>query len=86
MSLPEDSTTTPALESVAFIYLRLYVIPFHIVLWHVYVIFIGHMYLYYVWAMGVFTTSWWVVNQPIVVVILIYAYLCHRLVVLPLLI
>ena len=27
------------------------------------------MYLCYDWAMGVFTTSWWVVNQPIVVVI-----------------
>ena len=35
--------------------------------------------------MGVFTTSWWVVNQPIVVVIFIYAFSCFRLVILPLL-
>ena len=31
------------------------------------------MYLYYVLTMGVFTTSWWVVNQPIVVVMFLIA-------------
>ena len=44
-----------------------------------------HVYLSYVLTMVVFTTSWWVVNQPIVVDIFIYAFSCFRLVILPLL-
>ena len=35
--------------------------------------------------MRMFTTSWWVVNQPIVVVIFTYTLSCFRLVILPLL-
>ena len=35
--------------------------------------------------MGVFTTSWWVVNQPIVVDIFTYVFSCFRLFILLLL-
>ena len=33
-----------------------------------------HCIYVYVLTMGVFTTSWWVVNQPIVMFILVYAF------------
>ena len=33
----------------------------------------GHVYLFYVLTMEVFTTSWWVVNQSIVAIVFIYA-------------
>ena len=39
----------------------------------------GHMYLSYVLTMDVFTTSWWVVNQPIVVIIFLYALTSYKL-------
>ena len=32
----------------------------------------GHVYLFYVLTMEVFTTSWWVVNQSIVAIVFIY--------------
>ena len=38
------------------------------------------MYLCYVLTMGVFTTSWWVVNQHIVLVIFMYASTGFKLV------
>ena len=39
-------------------------------LWHLLVTPLGHMFILYVffWTMDVFTTSWWVVNQSIVVI------------------
>ena len=39
----------------------------------------GHMYLSYVLTMDVFTTSLWVVNQPIVVIICSYAFTGYKL-------
>ena len=42
--------------------------------------FLWTLYLCYVLTMGVFTTSWWVVNQPIVVIIFMYASSGFRLI------
>ena len=39
----------------------------------------GHVYLFYVLTMEVFTTSWCVVNQSIVAIILLYASTGYKL-------
>ena len=40
----------------------------------------GHVYLFYVLTMEVFTTSWWVVNQSIVAIILLCASTGYKLI------
>ena len=42
--------------------------------------FLGHCTYIMFLTMGVFTTSWWVVNQPIVMVIFLYAFYIFMLV------
>ena len=72
----KNSTTTPALESASLYFilsLSCHFIPYCIMI-PLCRLSVEHVYLFYVLTMGVFTTSWWVVNQPIVMVIFPYAF------------
>ena len=65
---------TGSWERFLLLYLRFTVISFHVVVWHFMPNFLGHCTYIMFLTMGVFTTSWWVVNQPIVMVIFLYAF------------
>ena len=81
----EDFTTTSALESIPF-HLFMFSCHFHSMLYYDTCMStsFGHVYLFYVLTMEVFTTSWWVVNQSIVAIVFIYAFTGYKLVILPL--
>ena len=69
------SATTSALESDFSFVLRLYVISIsYCIMTLLCRLSVEHVYLCYVLTMRVFTTSWWVVNQLIVIVIFLYAF------------
>ena len=73
--------TTSTLESMYFIYLCLlchFISCCNVTL--VCHLFFGHVYLLIFLTMEVFTTSWWVVNQSIVAIILLYASTGYKLI------
>ena len=71
-----DSTTTPALESASFyLFYAFSSFTFHVSYYGTCMpVSLGHCIYIMFLTMGVFTTSWWVVNQPIVMVIFLYAF------------
>ena len=69
------STTTSALESNLYFIYRFHVISIsYCIMTLLCRLSVEHVYLCYVLTMRVFTTSWWVVNQLIVMVIFLYAF------------